>query len=67
MDASKFWSTIDGISQELGIKRGTVQVWKHRARLPKSQILPIYQALLGTEKEISLTDLDRAWPIEPQT
>ncbi len=57
MDDNDFWSSVRFGAEKLGIKEGVVRNWKHRGRVSRERTIDLYQALLGTEHEVTLDQL----------
>lgn len=53
-----FWDRVRHGCEKLNIPAATFHVWKHRGRVSRDQVIDLYQALQGTEYEISLDQLN---------
>lgn len=57
MNEKNFWDRVKHGCEILDIQTATLHVWKHRGRVSRNQIVPLYQALAGTENEVTLQEL----------
>ena len=57
MNDEEFWNRVRQAAEKLKVPQLTFNVWRHRRRVPRGQIIPIYQALVGTPNEIPLDQL----------
>jgi len=54
MSEQDFWERIKEGCRQLGIRDGTYRAWRHRNRVSRDQVIPLYQTLKGTNSEIPL-------------
>jgi len=59
METNDFWDRVDTARKKLSIPDGTFRSWKSRGRVSREQIVDVFQALAGTEHEVSLELLNK--------
>lgn len=52
-----FWDRVERGCEILGIPKDNLYVWKNRGRVSRNKTIELFQALQGTEYEITLDEL----------
>jgi len=57
MSDHDFWQRVRHGAEKLGVQH-MVRNWKHRGRVSRNWVIPIYQVLQGTDEEIPLSQFN---------
>lgn len=52
-----FWERVERGCEILGIPKDNLYVWKSRGRVSRDRSIDLYQALQGTDYEVTLDEL----------
>ena len=57
MDKLSFWERIQHGCSILGIPMSNFYVWKNRGKVSRDRAISLYEALKGTDSEVSLSEI----------